>query len=111
MSTESGGDDWILLQDLYTDMTSSVKWEGHLSAPFTMHQGVRQGNVLSTSHYKRYNNPLLIQLEDKYTGITIGHIRIPQITVADELLLLSNSRSEMQDMVYNVEHFAGQDRI
>ena len=44
--------------------TSRVKWAGLL---FDIQQGVRQGGVLSTSHYKRYNNPLLLHLEDQYT--------------------------------------------
>ena len=30
---------------------------------------VKGGGVLSSTHYKRYKNPLLLQLEDKYTGM------------------------------------------
>ena len=37
------GNDWLLVQDLYSDMTSAVKWGGHLSSPFSKRQGVRQG--------------------------------------------------------------------
>ena len=55
-----GGDEWLLLKDLYTDMTTCVKWDGFLSSSFVIRQGVRQGGILSASHYKRYNNPLLI---------------------------------------------------
>ena len=80
-------------------MTSSVKGESHLSSPFVIRQGSHQGGVLSTSLYKRYNNPLLIQLEDKYIGMAIGSIRIPHVTVADDLALLSNSKNEMQYMI------------
>ena len=40
------GNDWLLVQDIYSDMTTSVKWESHLSAPFVIRQGVRQGGVL-----------------------------------------------------------------
>ena len=54
------GDDWLLMKDLYTGMTARVKWDGFLSSPFVIKQGVRQGGILSASHYKRYNNPLMI---------------------------------------------------
>ena len=92
------GNDWVLViyDDIYGDMTFSVKWESHLSSPFVIRQGVCQGGVLSTSHYKRYNNPLLIQLEDKYTGMVTGSIRIPHVTVADDL-----AYSRTQKMKYS----------
>ena len=37
------GDDWILLNNMYTDLTSRVKWEATLSNPINIRQGVRQG--------------------------------------------------------------------
>ena len=57
------GDDWLLLKNLYSDCSSRIKWAGDLSHPINIKQGVRQGGVLSTGHYKRYNNPLLLHLE------------------------------------------------
>ena len=86
--------DWMLLRNIYTDLTSAVKWEGILSSPIVIKQGVRQGGVLSMGHYKRYNHPLLI--ENKFTGAKIGYIRVPHVTVADDALLLTNLTSEMQ---------------
>ena len=72
------GADWLLLRNQYSDLNSSiVKWEGTLSNPLVIKQGVRQGGVLSMAHYKRYNNPLLIQLENKFIGAKIGYINIP----------------------------------
>ena len=37
------GDDWLLLRDLYSDCSSSVKWAGLLSEAIIIRQGVRQG--------------------------------------------------------------------
>ena len=85
------GNDWLLLQNLYHEMTS-VEWKGFLSSPFVICEGVCQGGALSSTHYKRYNNPLLLQLEDKYTGTLIGSIQIPHVTVVDDLLLISDAR-------------------
>ena len=65
-------DNWLLLKDLYTDMTSKVKWDGYLSSPFIIRQGVRQEGILSAFHYKRYNNSVLIEVEERFTGARIG---------------------------------------
>ena len=65
--------------------------------------GVRQGGVLSTSHYKIYDNPLPIQLEDKYIGMIIGSIQIPHITIADGLALLSTRKMKCSTCLRTLE--------
>ena len=102
------GDDWLLLK--YSDCSSRIKWAGELSHPINIRQGVRQGGVLSASHYKRYNNPLLLQLENRYPGMKIGPISLSHITVADDLALLARSKSDMQVMVWDTENSAGRER-
>ena len=82
-----------------------------LSHPINIRQGVRQGGVLSTSHYKRYNNPLLLHLEQRYIGAKIGSISIPHVTVVDNVAILSLSQSEAQAMVWDVEANAGRERF
>ncbi|MEW8545672.1 MAG: reverse transcriptase family protein [Candidatus Thiodiazotropha sp.] len=98
------GDDWLLIQDLYSDCSSRVKWAGLISDPVNLKQGVRQGGVLSTAHYKRYNNPLLLQLEERYTDVRIGSINIPHVTVADDLAVLARKYNEMQVILWDVEN-------
>ena len=97
------GNDWLLIKDLYSDCSSRVKWAGLLSDPVNLHQGVRQGGVLSTAHYKRYNNPLLLQLEERYAEVKIGSINIPHITVADDLAVMSRTFSSQQIKIWDVE--------
>ena len=104
------GDDWLLLKNLYSDCSSRIKWAGDLSHPINIKQGVRQGGVLSTGHYKRYNNPLLLHLEKNHAGMKIGSISIPHITVADDLALLAKEKSDMQVMVWDAENGAGRER-
>ena len=36
-----------------------------------------------------------IRVGGQYTGMVVGSVRIPHITVADDLAVLSNSRNEM----------------
>ena len=90
------GDDCLLMKDIYTGMTAKVKWDGFLSSPFTIKQGVRRGGILSASHCKRYNNPLIIDVEDRFTGKKIGTVRIPHTSVADEMCFVTEDRSEVQ---------------
>ena len=104
------GDNWLLLNDMYTDLTPRVKWEANRSNPIIIRQGVRQGGVLSTSHYKRYNNPLLIKVENRFTGALISHIKIPHVTVADDLAFVTHSQMEMQFMLDCGYTFAGRNR-
>ena len=66
--------------------------------------------MLSTSHYKRYTNPLLLQREDRYPGVKIGSIGIPHITVADDLAILAENKSDSQVMVWDVEDSSNRER-
>ena len=104
------GDDWLLIRDMYTDCTSRFKWAGLLSDTIDIQQGVRQGGVLSTSHYKRYNNPSLLHLEDQYTEVRIGSINIPHTTVVDDLARLTRRHSDMQVMVWDIENNTERER-
>ena len=101
-------DEWLLLRNMYSDMTSCVKWKGQLSQTFHRHQGVRQGGILSRGRYKRYNNPLLLMQEEQFTGIYIGNIRIPHTTCADDVALISSSQEELTCMLNTVENFSNQ---
>ena len=100
------GNDWFLIQDLYSDCTSRVKWTGLLSNSINLKQGVRQGGVFffSTSYYKRYNNPLLLQLEERYTDVKIASINIPNITVADDLGVLARSYGSQQIKIWDIDN-------
>ena len=101
----------LILNDLYTNMTARVKWDGFLSAPFVIKQGVRQGGILSASHYRRYNNPLLLEIEDKSTGKHIGTVKIPHVTCADDLCFVTEAREELRTMVCTSEGYADREQF
>ena len=67
---------WLVIKDLYQDITSKVKWVGGLSDSFPINQGVRQGDILSTHLYKIYIDPLLDILKSKRLGLRIGTTHI-----------------------------------
>ena len=61
---------WLILSGMYTNAVTSIKWGPHVSAPFSIKQGVRQGGILSTVHYKLINNDLLRMCEE--SGLDAG---------------------------------------
>ena len=64
---------WECLSNLYDGATSSVKWLDLVSFPSEIKQGVRQGGILSTLHYKLLNHDLLHLLEILKVSMFIGH--------------------------------------
>ena len=68
-----GGSLWTCIKNLYEGAQTRVKWSGHVSPPFEIRQGVRQGGILSTLHYKLVNNDLLLLLQKLRVGVSIGH--------------------------------------
>ena len=85
---------------MYTDCSSRVKWAGLLSDPVNLRQDEHQGGVLSTLHYKRYKNPLLLQLEERHTDVKIGSINIPHMIVADDV---ARKYGSQQIKIWDVE--------
>ena len=104
------GDDWLLMKDFYTGMAAKVKWDGFLSSTFTIKPAVHQGGFLSISHYKRYNNTLMIDAEDRFIGKKIGTVRIPHISVADAMCFVTEDRSEVQPMLSTAETYANREQ-
>ena len=101
---------WTTLCSLYSDATSSVKWMGRLSSPFVIKQGVRQGGVLSTLHYKLFNNDLLHMLESLGLGAFIGHINCCAPTCADDVALLGLCKKYLWELLYIVWFYKGRER-
>ena len=41
---------WDIIKELHDGITSTVKWQGETSLPFSIDQGGRQGDFLSTQY-------------------------------------------------------------
>ena len=100
---------WNIVDHLYADMSSKVKWQGELSSSFPILQGVRQGGILSTHFYKLYVDPLLHDLKQQSQGTYIGTTYVEALAVADDFLFLSNSADELQTML-NLKHMYSGER-
>ena len=83
------GREWLLINSLHQDSLTSIKWLGELSPTYVNQQGVRQGGVLSADMYKVYNNDSLDRIVESGKGASIGSIRIPAPTCADDVTVMS----------------------
>ena len=101
---------WVCLKNLYRGAFSSVKWQGQISEPFEIKQGVRKGGILSTLHYKLFNNDLLHLLEALGVGTTIGHINCSCPICADDVALLAKFLLYLQILLMVVRYFLGRER-
>ena len=48
---------WTIVNDMYSGLTTRMKWLNELSDSFPIKQGVRQGGILFPLLYKTYTNP------------------------------------------------------
>ena len=101
---------WLVIKELYQDISSKVKWVGGLSDSFPINQGVRQGAILSTTLYKIYIDEPLNILKSKRLGLRIGTIYIGSPTCADDVALLASSVEELQLMLQEAVNFARKNR-
>ncbi|CAC5356193.1 unnamed protein product [Mytilus coruscus] len=102
---------WSIVKNLYSGLVSRVKWKGTISDSFNIHQGVRQGGILSPFLYKVYVNNLLEDLKSHNLGLKIGTNYVGCPTCADDIAFLSSSHQELQCMLSVATHHARQSRV
>ena len=102
---------WTIVKDMYTGLTSKVKWIGELSESFKIQQGVKQGGILSPFLYKTYINPCLVELKQHRLGLCIGTVFCGCPTCADDLAFLSNCDKELQIMMNVATRNAKKDHV
>ena len=76
-----------------------VRWNGVLSAKFSIFSGVRQGSVLSPFLFNIYVDDLISELESSGFGCCIGKNFYGCVMYADDVLLMSASVAGLQSML------------
>ena len=79
------------LIDNYRRQQMSVQWNDHYSDQLEVHNGVKQGGVLSPILFAIYIDELLIKLEKSSLGCYIGDTFIGALGYADDITLISPS--------------------
>ena len=91
---------------MYTTQCLRVKWNSHVSSPFTCSNGVKQGGVLSPILFCIYMDELLNELEKSGVGCHMGNTFYGALCYADDLTLICPSRRSTEVMLKICEDFA-----
>ncbi|CAC5387119.1 unnamed protein product [Mytilus coruscus] len=102
---EVPADVWKVIQNLYSNMSTEVKWNNHISKRFP----IKQGGVQSTHFHKSYINDLRIEIEKRALGLTKELEYWGSPLCADDIVLMSTDETEIQAMLdkaykYSCEH-------
>ena len=91
---------------IYRGQQCDVRWAGKYSQRFGVSNGVRQGAVSSPLLFSIYIDELFRILRQKGLGCHINDIFLGCFGYADDLMLLSASKSGLQEMIRTCEQFA-----
>ena len=100
---------WESSKFFYENSSTKIKMQGKLSRRFQETLGVKQGQINSSDDYKVYVNPALNTIDSSDLGVTIGSkpnlVNIAISGVADDLYLISDSQSKMQNLIKLAENY------
>jgi hypothetical protein len=96
---------------IYQEQTAWVRWGSAKSSQFGIVNGTRQGSVLSPCFFAAYMDELLQKLRDLGVGCHIGDIFYGAAGFADDIILVSPSRTGMQQMLAVCEKFAVENNL
>ena len=96
---------WRILRSWYTDGHSSVCLGQHVSPPFALRRGVRQGSVLSPALFLLIMDPLLRQLQSPSIGASTNNMYAGGFLHADDIRTLAPSVSSLEAQISIVKRF------
>ena len=88
-----------LLLNMHLNQKIQVKWNGKLSDPFNVSNGIRQGAVLSPILFSLYIDDLFFELSQSGFGCYINGLFYGITGYADDLVLLSPDKYGLQCML------------
>jgi hypothetical protein len=83
----------------FSNQSMKVKWNEHLSSQRNLLSGVRQGGILSPLLFNLYVDCILDQLQSSDLGCFLGKKCVNSFMYADDLVVLSISVTDMQNLV------------
>ena len=95
-----------LLLFIYQNQHCNVRWAGKVSQGFLVNNGVRQGAVSSAILFSVYIDELFTILRQSGFGCYVSGIFLGCFGYADDLFLISASRTGLQAMVKLCQQFA-----
>jgi hypothetical protein len=99
---------WSIIEDMYSGLTTRVKWKGELSNTYPVLQGVREGGILSTHLYKIFVQDLLLELEENSLGYHLDNVYIGTPTSAADVVFIERDSNNLQIMINVTSRYAKQ---
>jgi len=88
-----------LVQALYAQQTTKVRWDGESSEAFTIGKSTRQGCNISPVEFNLYVKDIMRRtLENNEHGIKVGGRQINNLRYADDTTLLTTTDESINDM-------------
>ena len=88
---------WRFLIFIYTQQFANVRWNGQVSSLFSMHNGVRQGAILSALAYCFYCEQLFAILERQRHGCWVQDYFLGLLGYSDVNICLAPSLNAPED--------------
>jgi len=95
----------------YAESTIIINLNGENSQPFKSTVGVRQGGILSPRLFAIYVHDMLDKISKLKLGLRIGKLSIDVIGYADDILLVSNIKSNLQEMLQVIDNYCNAHEI
>ena len=93
-------DPWhYMYNNLYTDVSSAIKWQGELSQLFKDGQRTWQGSYSSTNIFKARANTCLNNLEHHLDSLHVRHVSLGTFIVDNDPVLSSEPSKGVQSLV------------
>ncbi len=111
------GKAWRVIKGVYRDIRLSVLVDGDHTRLVPAAQGVRQGCPISPALFDVFVDELVSMLKRRKLGLAFGHSdagirrKVTALMYADDVLLMADSATELQDMVDVVHEFCNKWRI
>ena len=88
-----------LLKYWYNNQLFCIRWDGIMSCPFKVSNGVRQGGILSPLLFNVYVDDLSVELTASRVGCNINEVFINHLIYADDTVILAPSPDALQKLI------------
>ena len=95
-----------LLATMYIEMKGKVRWGQFESGEFKVFNGIKQGAVLSPILFNIYIDSLIKSIHDTSLGCYIGNRPSSIFVYADDIILLSPTKSAMNEIILVCQQFS-----
>ena len=102
---------YVILKSIYSCCKTAVNVNGHITDFFPSNFGVRQGDCLSTTLFLLYVNDFVNDLKDSTIGIKNDHFDLQCLLYADDLVLVSECETDLQNMFKLLSEWCNQWRM